>query len=66
MINLVRKKSKGRHWVSLFIDRYTAAVCFDFFGTECILEEVLSKIKDTSIANNVYRTPKNDYVMCGF
>ena len=58
-----QQKSKGTHWVSLFIDRYTAAVCFWLFWNR---KEVLIKIKDSSIANNVYRTQKNDYVMCGF
>ena len=39
---------------------------FDFFGTESILQEVLINIKDTSIANNAYRTQNNDYIMCRF
>ena len=45
MINLNGKQSKGTHWISLFISK-DKAVCFDSFGIECILEEVLSKIKD--------------------
>ena len=39
VINLDNEKSKGTHWVSLYIDRNTA-VYFDSFGIECILQEV--------------------------
>ena len=45
MINLDDKKSKGTHWISLFIDRHTA-VYFDSFGFEYIPQEVLNKITD--------------------
>ena len=41
-------KSKGTHWVSLFIDR-NAALYFHFLGVENIPQEVLNKIKDKSI-----------------
>ena len=44
-INFDDKKSKGTHWVSLFIDRNTP-VYFDSFGVEYIAKEVLNKIKD--------------------
>ena len=39
VINLDNEKSKGTHWVSLYIDRNTAAY-FDSFGIEYILQEV--------------------------
>ena len=39
MINLNGKKSKGTHWVSLFIDRNTAAH-FDSFVSACIPKEI--------------------------
>ena len=42
VISLDNKKSKGAHWVSLFIDRNTA-VYFDSFKIEGILQEVLYK-----------------------
>ena len=57
MINLNDKKSKGTHWVSLFIDR-NAAVCFDSFGIEYTPQEVLNKIR---IQNVEYYS-----IMCGF
>ena len=40
-IDLDDKKSKGTHWVSLFINRNTAAY-FDSFGIEYIPQEVLN------------------------
>ena len=48
VINLDDKKSKGTHWVSLFIDGITAGY-FDSFGIEYIAQEVLNKIKDQTI-----------------
>ena len=46
------KKSKGTHWVSLFIDRTTAAY-FDSFRIEYIPQEVSNKIKNKSITHNI-------------
>ena len=65
MIKLDYKKSKGTHWVSLFIDRNIAAY-FDSFGIENISQEVLSKIRDKSIARNIFRIQDNESIMCGF
>ena len=65
VINLDDRQSKGRHWVSLFIDRNTA-VHFDFFGIEYIPQEVLNKIKDKSITHNIFRIQDDDSVMYGF
>ena len=59
------KKSKGTHWVSLFIDRNTT-VYFDSFGIEYIRQEVLNKIRDKSITNNIFTIQDDDSVMCGF
>ena len=65
MINFDDKKSKGTHWVSLFMDRNTA-VYLDSSGADCIPKEVLNKTKDKSITNNIFRMQDNDSVMCGF
>ena len=65
VINLDDKKSKGTHWVSLFIDRNTA-VYFDSFGIEYISQEALNKIKDKLITHNIFRTQDNKSIMCGF
>ena len=59
VINLNDKKSKGKHWVSLFIDRNTA-VYFDSFGIKCIPQEVLNKVRDKSITYNIFRIQDND------
>ena len=64
MINLDDKKSKGRHWVPLCIDRNTAAY-FDFFAIEYIPQEVLNKIKDKLITHNIFRIQNNESIMCG-
>ena len=65
VINLDGKKSQRTHWVTLFIDRNTS-VYFDYFGIEYIPQEVLSKIKDKWITNNIFRIQSDDSMMCGF
>ena len=59
------KKSKGRHSVSLFIDK-NRAVYFDPFEIEYIPQEVLNKIKDKSITHNMFGIQDNKSIMCGF
>ena len=59
------KKTKGTHWVSLFIDRNTA-VCFDSFGIEYIPQKVLNKVRDKSITLNIFRIQDNEPIMCRF
>ena len=65
MINLDDKNSKGAHWVSLFIDR-NLAVYFDSFGIEYIPQEVLNKIRDKSITQNIFRIQDSESFMFGF
>ena len=36
------------------------------FGIEYIPQEVLNKVKDKSIAHNIYRIQDDDSIMCGF
>ena len=55
VINLDDKNSKQTHWVSSFIDRYTA-VYFDSFGTEYIPLEVLNKIREKSITHDIFES----------
>ena len=54
VINLDDKQSKGTHRVLLFIDRNTV-VYFNSFGIDYIPQKVLSKIKDKSITQNIFR-----------
>ena len=65
VINLNDQKSKGTNWVSSFIDRYTA-IYFDSFGIEYIRQEVLNKIRDKSITQNIFRIQDNEPLVCGF
>ena len=65
MINLDNKKSKGTHWVPLFIDR-KLAVYFGLFGIEYIPQEILNKIKGKSITHNIFRIQDNESIICGF
>ena len=65
VMNLDDKKSKGTHWVSLFIDKNTA-LYFDSFGVEYISQEVLIKIRDKSITHKIFRIQDNEFIMCGF
>ena len=58
VINLDDKNSNGTYWVSLFVDN-NLAVYFDSFGIEYIPQEVLNKIKDKSIAHNIFRILDN-------
>ena len=48
MYAINRDDKKGKHWVSLFIDRNTV-VYFYSFGTEYIPQDVLKNLKDKSI-----------------
>ena len=65
MINFNDKRSKGAPWFLLFIDRNTA-VYFGFFGIEHIPQEVLKKIKNKSITQNIFRIQDDDSIMCRF
>ena len=65
VIKLDEKDSNRKHSVSLFIDR-NLAVYIDFFGIEYIPQEVLNKIWDESITNNIFRIQDNEPIMCEF
>ena len=51
--------------VPLFIDRNTV-VYSDFFGTEYVPQEVLSKIRDKSITHNIFKIQDDESLLCGF
>ena len=65
VINLDGKQSKGMHWVLLFIGR-NMAVYFDSFGIEYSPQEILSKIKDKLVTDNIFRIQSDDSIMYGF
>ena len=63
-MNLNDKQNKETHWVPFFYRN--RAVYFDSFGTEYILQQVLNKIKDTSITQNIFRKQSDDSIMWEF
>ena len=65
VINLDNKNRKGTHWILLFINKNTA-IQFNSFKTEYILQGVLNKIKDKSVAHNIFRMQDNESIMPGF
>ena len=65
MINIHDKQNKEAHWVSLFIDKNTA-VYFDSSEIEYTSQEELSKIKDKSITQRIYRIQSEESVICRF
>ena len=65
VINLYDKKSKGTHWVSLIIDRNTAAY-FDSFAIEYIPLKVLNNMKDKSVTHNIFRLQDDESIICRF
>ena len=59
--NLGDKQSKGKLWGSLVIDRNTA-LFFLFFRVEYIPQEVLSKVKNKSIKECIFRIQSGDVI----
>ena len=39
---------------------------FDSFGIEYIPQEILNKIKDKYVAQNLFRIQEDDFIMCRF
>ena len=48
----------------IIIERNTA-LYFDVLGIKYIPKEVLNKIKDKSITQNIFRMHDNESIMCG-
>ena len=65
IINLDVKNSKGTRWVSLFISRNTA-VYFDSFRIKHNPLEVLNKMRDKSLTQNIFRIQENESILCDF
>ena len=65
MVNLEDENSKGKYWVSLFVNK-NAAVYFDSFEIEYIPQEIWNKIKDKPITHKTFRIQDNKSIMCGF
>ena len=64
MIKIV-KEHNGKNNLLHFITQYKV-VYFESFGIKYIPQELLSKIKDKSIALNIFRIQDSKSIMCGF
>ena len=53
------------HWVSLFIHK-NIAIYFDSFGIKYVPQEVLRKVNDKSISQNIFRIQDNESVTSEF
>ena len=49
-----------------FIIYWNTAVYFGSFGIEYIPQELLSKINNKSITQNIFRIQDNGFIICGF
>ena len=66
IINIDDKQSKRIKWVSLIIDRNTAICLRSIYLLKYIPQEALSKVKDQSVTQNIFRIRSDDSIMCGF
>ena len=41
-------------------------MCFEFFGTDYVPQEVVNKINDKPITRNIFRVQSDDSIICGF
>ena len=57
------QKNKEIHWVSVFNNR-NIAVCFDSFEIECILQEVLNRIKEVLKKKKIINQLPSIYLEC--
>ena len=57
------QKNKEIHWVSVFNNR-NIAVCFDSFEIECILQEVLNRIKEVLKKKIIINQLPSIYLEC--
>ena len=61
---MIKKVMKhiGFHYLLTKIQLYTC----DSFGIEYIPQEILNKIKDKYVAQNLFRIQVDDFIMCRF
>ena len=66
MINLDDKKSEGTDWFHCLLAEMQLYTYFDSFGIEYTSQEVLNKVRDQSISQNVFRIQDDDSIICVF
>ena len=64
VINFVKFKSIGSHWIALYVNLNNATY-FDSFRVEHILKEIKKFIGNRNITN-IYRIQAYDSIMCGY
>ena len=65
VINLYNRNTKGTHWVSLFIHK-NVTIYFHSFPIKYIPQKILNKVRNKSIAHNIYRIQDNESIIFGF
>ena len=65
VINLGVFKSKGTHWMSLYV-YVNKIICFDRFGGEHIPKEIKKSIGNKNMRTNIYRIQAYDSIMCRY
>ena len=58
------KKSNRSNFASLIVDK--TVLYFHLFGVEYILQDLLNKVKDTSVTHIIFRIKDNDSIMKKF
>ena len=65
VINLDEFKSRGTHWVALYVNDENESY-FDSFGVEHIPKEIRKFIEDTNVKINIYRIQAHVSMMGGY
>ena len=64
VINLDKYKSKGTHWIALYVNGYNV-IYFDSFGVEHIPKEIKKFIGNKDVTTKIFRIQAHDSIMCG-
>ena len=65
VINFDECKSKGTHWIALYVNANNI-VYFDSFGVEYIPKEIKKFIGNKNIITNIYRIQAYESIVCGY
>ena len=65
VINFDECKSKGTHWIALYVNANNI-VYFDSFGVEYIRKEIKKFIGNKNIITNIYRIQAYESIVCGY
>ena len=65
VINLDHRKNTGTHWVVIFLKK-NEVIYFNSFGVEYIPKEIMTKIGNKNIKNNIFRIQDNNSRICGY